>query len=322
MNKTSRLFFVLWLVIGGSIGSPQPCHADSVVTLKGEAELNRAVVRLSDVFSGVPKEIDRDIAQAPAPGKQVVYDVNVLTRLAQKYRLEWEPQGSADHVLIKTASTHITADAIREAVIRKVKASNPAEQKGAEIDVSFDNRTLDVNLPADQSADFTLNNFDYDVLNKRFHADLFAGGYTIPVNGRVTVKHSVPVLVRRTAGGTTLSAADIDWMLVPEDRINISVVTEADQLIGRELRRDTEGDELLHTQDVMQPRLVVRGSLVTMKIETPLLQVTAQGKALQDGVMGDIVRVTNTQSNRTIEGTVTGTGTVTINTVQRVAVAQ
>ena len=54
--------------------------------------------------------------------------------------------------------------------------------------------------------------------------------------------------------------------------------------------------------------LSLRGSLVTMKIETPFMTVTAQGKAQQDGAEGEIVRVINTQSNRVVEGTVTGPG--------------
>ena len=69
------------------------------------------------------------------------------------------------------------------------------------------------------------------------------------------------------------------------------------------------------------PRLVTRGSIVTMKIETPSLTVTAQGRALQDGKLGDTVRVTNTQSNRMIEGTVESDGTVKVATVRKVALA-
>ena len=56
-----------------------------------------------------------------------------------------------------------------------------------------------------------------------------------------------------------------------------------------------------------------------MKIETPFMVVTAQGRALQDGKLGDVVRVNNTQSNRMIEGLVTGGGIVVIQSGQRAA---
>jgi len=326
MSKLAKILFAVWLIAACSIGSPQPCAADTPVTLRGETEVRRMTVKLSDVFDGVPKDIDRDIAQAPAPGKQVTYDVNVLTRVAQKYRLGWEPQSTMDHTVITTASTKITADVIRAAVIKRIKEDNPLP-KGGEIDVSFDNHALQVDLPADRGADFTLNNFDYDTTSKHFHTDLVAdsasGPFSVPVTGRASFKRSVPVLAHRLEGGTTIGASDIDHAVVAEDRINVTVVTEDGQLIGHELRRDTDGGDILHMNDVVPPRLVTRGSLVTMKIETPAMLVTAQGKAMQDGGKGDVVRVLNTQSNRMLEGTVSGAGTVTINTsIQKVAAAQ
>jgi flagella basal body P-ring formation protein FlgA len=325
MNKTFRLLSLIWLITVCSVGTPQPCSADTPVTLRAETQVRHMTVKLSDVFDGVPKDIDRDIAQSPPPGKQVIYDVTVLRRIADKYRLGWEPQSASDHATISTASTRITADSIREAVVKKVKDNNPLP-KGGEVDVSFDNHALQIDLPADCAADFTLNNFDYDTTSKHFHADLVAtgssGAFSVPVTGRLTFKRNIPVLVRRLEGGTTIGVADIDWSVVPEDRVNMSVIVDANDLIGHELRRDTDEGEILHAHDVMPPRLVVRGSPVTMKIETPLMLVTAQGKAMQDGTQGEIVRVLNTQSNRMLEGVVSGPGTVTINAgIQKVAVA-
>jgi len=324
MNKNFRLFAVLWLVLAGSLGSPQPCFADSAVTLRGDIELQRITVKLSDLFTGVPAVIDRDIAQAPAPGKQVTYDANVLTRVAQKYRLDWQPQSLADHITITSAATHITADMIREAVTKKLKGSDEFTlPKGGEIDVSFDNHALQVDLPADRGADFTLNNFNYDPQGRHFRADLVAetsmGPFSVAVTGRLLVKRPVPVLVKRLEAGSVIGVADLDTMMVPEDRVNNSVITDKNQLLGREIKRDTDEGEVMHVHDVIPPRMVTRGSLVTMKIETPLMIVTAQGKCLQDGTDGEVVRVTNTQSNRIIEATVTGPGVVTVHTAQVLA---
>lgn len=326
MTKLLHAIIILLLIAVCSIGSPQPCDAGTLVTLRGETQVKRMTVKLSDVFDGVPALIDCDIAQAPAPGKQVSYDVTVLNRLAQKYHLDWEAQSTSDHVTIITASTRITADQIREAVLNKIKENYPLPKNGI-VDAAFDNHMLQIDLPADRSSDFTLNNFDYDATSKHFHADLIADGlggpFSVPLNGHVIFKRRVPVLAHRLEGGTTISASDLDWSLVPEDRVNVAVITEADQLVGRELRRDTDEGELIHAHDVMQPRLVVRGSIVTLKIETPFMQLTTQAKALQDGTKGDVVRVTNIQSNRMVEGTVTGPGIVTVGSVaQKVAVAQ
>lgn len=328
MTYKTHLVFALWLVFVGIVGSPQPCSADTPVTLKGRTEVHRMAVRLSDVFDGVPAEIDRDIAQAPAPGKEVTYDVNVLMRVAQKYRLDWEPQSLADHAVISTPCTRITTDTIREAVIQKARESEGfVATKDSAVDVVFDNHALEVDLPADQAPDFTLNNFAYDPVNKFFHTDLVAdtssGPFSVPVTGHLIIKISVPVLSHRLEGGTTISANDLEWIQVSEDRVHTSIVTNEHDLIGRELRRDTNGGELLSTHDVIPPRFVVRGSLVTLQIETPYMFLAVQGKALQDGGKNDVVRVMNMQSNRVIEGTVAGPGTVVVHTIgEKMAAAQ
>jgi flagella basal body P-ring formation protein FlgA len=59
-----------------------------------------------------------------------------------------------------------------------------------------------------------------------------------------------------------------------------------------------------------------------MKIETPLMSLSAQGKALQDGTQGETVRVMNTQSNRMVEGIVDGPGSVVIRTPEKLAAVQ
>lgn len=328
MNRRLRLIFALWLVAAGTGGSPQPCVAEddaTPVTLRNATEVHRLTVRLSDVFDGVPADIDHDIAQSPYPGKQATYDVNVLTRLAQKYHLDWKSKSLADHVVISTACARITADMIREAVTAKFKEQGLTKPQNP-VDVAFDSHAVEMVFPDDHVPGFTLNNFEYDASGRRFRADVVAdsanGVFSLPVTGRVTVKRNVPVLTRRLEGGTIIGAADIDFMAVPEDRANGTVLTDTSQLIGRELRRDIDGGELIHTQDIIPPRFVTRGSLVTLKIQTEFMTITAQGKALQDGAKGDAIRVINTQSNRTVEGTVDGPGTVRVDVTQKVAVAQ
>lgn len=61
---------------------------------------------------------------------------------------------------------------------------------------------------------------------------------------------------------------------------------------------------------------------MTMKIETPFILITAQGKAQQDGAEGETVRVINTQSNRMVEGVVVAPGVVEIRTAQKIALAE
>jgi flagella basal body P-ring formation protein FlgA len=324
MKKTVRIFYAAWMVIACSAASSTPCIANSAVTIKPDVELNRYAVRLSDLFAGVPVEIDRDIAQAPAPCKPALYNEMVLNKLAQTYRLDWQAQPNADHVTVTSSCTRISNDMVRDAVIARIKADSSTKDRV--FDVAFDARNMEIDLPSNQAPDFKLENFTYDPTNKQFRADLTAqtprGPYVHPITGHVMVKRSVPILAHRVEAGTTLAASDLDWVQIPEERVTSDVVTEPTQLIGRELRRDTAEGDLLRAHDVIPPRLVTRGSLVTLKIETPFISITSQGKSQQDGAEGEVVRVTNTQSNRIVEGVVTAPGVVEIRTSQKLASAQ
>src|ERR1700722_5601769 len=302
MKNLSRFFLALWLIAAGGMGSPATCLGDDHVTIRTDSQVRTGVVRLSDLFTHVPQDTDRDIALAPPSGRPAIYGSVVLTKLAERYGLDWRAQSPTDHVTVSSTMTRIGEDTIRKAIAEKVKETGAR----GDIDISFDNKTIDVSLPADQAPDFTLNNFDYDPLTKRFRTELTtqngSNPVAIPLAGRVLIKQRVPVFAHRLEAGSVIAASDIDMIDVPDDRVNESVVTETSQLVGRELRHNTMEGEMLHTNDVMPPRLVTRGGLVTLKIQSAFMTLTAQGKSLQDGTRGETVRILNTQSNRMIEG--------------------
>jgi flagella basal body P-ring formation protein FlgA len=320
MNRLYRTF----LPLAALLLLAMPAEAATSVTLKHNVQIDRPAIRLGDVFDGLPKDRDRDIAVAPAPGKSVTYDFRVLTKLAEDHRLSWQPQSTGEKTVLTRASTQITASMIEAAVKSKIKEG--AAGADDQLEIMFDNRNIDVALPANREPVFELVNFSYDAAQHRFRAELVAqtGGSPInqPVAGRVVIKKNVPVLTQRLPAGTTIGKSDLSWIAINEEHLGIDVITSVDALIGQELRHDHTEGELLRQRDVIAPRLVTRGSLVTMRIETPAMLITTQGRALQDGAKGDVVRVTNIQSNRIVEGTVEATGVVRVGPFLKVASTQ
>jgi len=124
----------------------------------------------------------------------------------------------------------------------------------------------------------------------------------------------VATFAHKVESGTVIAPEDLNWISMPDEKITPDMITETAQAVGRELRRDGAEGVLVRTRDLSAPRLVMRGGLVTLKVETPMFLITAQGRSLQDGAMGDVVRVTNTQSNRVVEGTVIAPGIVRVAT--------
>lgn len=311
MRKISALVavFVMTMALWTS-------HAAAATSLRCTAEIDKPAIRLSDLFDKVPTAIDRDIATSPAPGKSYTYDANALNKLAQQYRIDWQAESVADHCVIGRASSQITIEAIGKAVTDKIRSSFK-DLDGAQVEAIFDNRNLIIHLPTDQSPNFTLSNFDYDARSQRFKSDLVAGikGSQVvqSISGRVAVKRDVPVLLQRLEAKTVIGEADLGWVTMSSERISSDMIISSSALIGKELRRDIAENQPIRTRDIIQPRLVTRGSLVNMLVETPYMRITSQGRSLQDGSMGETVRIANTQSKKVVEGTVTGQGTVKIN---------
>ncbi len=320
MNLRNTLFSLFLLI---SLGSP--ALAAGPITLRPAVEVRAGTVKLSDVFEGVPVDKDQEIANAPAPGKSVVYGVKVLSRLSEHFLLGWMPESLSDRCVLTRASTKLTPEMIGAKIVERIRANDSLAS--ADMGVVFDGRFAGLALPIEQDPVFDLNAFEYNPQTRRFRAELVAGiGTAQPVrqrvSGRVSVRREIPVISRRIQAGATLSEGDLAWQTIPQEKLPEDAVTDLAEIVGREVRRDQNEGDVLRARDLIPPRLVMRGSLVTMKVESPLLQITAQGRALQDGAKGDVVRVTNLQSNRTIEGTVESSGVVRVGTTRKVALAK
>jgi flagella basal body P-ring formation protein FlgA len=62
----------------------------------------------------------------------------------------------------------------------------------------------------------------------------------------------------------------------------------------------------------MKPELVRQHELVTVTYDAPGVSLSMRGKALESGAEGDIVSVSNVQTKRVMQGTVTGPNHVSI----------
>jgi flagellar basal body P-ring formation protein FlgA len=76
---------------------------------------------------------------------------------------------------------------------------------------------------------------------------------------------------------------------------------------------------VLRNRDIRGARLVTKGALITIAVETPIMTITAQGRAMADGAMGETIQVINTQSNRTVDAVVVASGKVSVTPVDAAA---
>jgi flagella basal body P-ring formation protein FlgA len=80
--------------------------------------------------------------------------------------------------------------------------------------------------------------------------------------------------------------------------------------VGRQTRRVLRAGLSMRNDDVRAPILVNKGTTVTMVFDAPGITLTATGKAMSEGGLGETVTVQNPASYRQISAVVTGPGTV------------
>ncbi len=112
--------------------------------------------------------------------------------------------------------------------------------------------------------------------------------------------------------GQILDAGAVSLQKTNIARLKNGYFAEAAGLAGLEARRSLPAGTILTPRN-LQPRLLVKsGQRVTLVLDYRGLQVKSSGRALQSARMGQRVQVRNSQSQRIVEGVVSGEGLVEI----------
>ena len=111
------------------------------------------------------------------------------------------------------------------------------------------------------------------------------------------------------ARGSTITSSDLMYQMTGDNAMS-GTVTSVDNLVGLETRRVLHAGESMRLEDVRHPVLVTKGSTVTMTFEAPGITLTAIGRAMSEGGIGETVTVQNPASFRQISAVVIGPGQV------------
>lgn len=121
------------------------------------------------------------------------------------------------------------------------------------------------------------------------------------------------VVATRTLRAHTLISAN-DVRLV--DGIVPGAATAAEEVVGRETRIAIYKDAPVGRRDIGPPAIVERNQRVPLLFADGPLAIATEGRALDRGGEGDVIRVMNTGSRKTVSGIVLADGTVAVQPAQ------
>ena len=279
------------------------------VMLRDSALVDSKIITLGDVFVNTGDKADTALAYAPMPGKRAVFDARWLYRVAKAYKLNWRPLTNRDTIVVQRESSIISQEEITEQ-LRQTLVEQGADP---EMEIHFSTRIVNIHIAGDGMSEVGFENVNFNTRTLQFSAMMHApaGDPTAPrkrVTGRLHETTEIPVAARRILKGEIINKSDLRWLKVRTSRLQNDAISNLEDLIGKTPRRGIREGQAIRSSTIQRPVLIKKGSLVTIILRAKKMLLTAQGKALQPGSEGDVIRIANTQSNHTIEAEVIGSG--------------
>ena len=122
----------------------------------------------------------------------------------------------------------------------------------------------------------------------------------------------VVVAARMLPGKTLLQLGDLKKIRLETGRLPNGFLLDSSKALGQQLQRPLRSGEVLMDSMLLQPLAMRRGAAITIQVRQGEMLVSAAGEALQDGSIGQRIRVQNFVSKRIVTAKVIDEATVEV----------
>ncbi|MBM3513060.1 MAG: flagellar basal body P-ring formation protein FlgA [Alphaproteobacteria bacterium] len=126
----------------------------------------------------------------------------------------------------------------------------------------------------------------------------------------------VPVATRDVRRGSAIGDDDIRWVEMPEADVPMTALQAPYDFSGKIAHYALRAGQVLREAEVSTPKVVTKGKSVTIFFETPLMKLSARGIAMQNGGVGETIRITNLKSNSPVMAEVISPDQVRVTSLQ------
>jgi flagella basal body P-ring formation protein FlgA len=315
------------LSAGGSAAAPVTRKA----MLRPELTMTRDLIAFGDLISGLSREAAATPAfRAPALGETGTIQVARIVEAAKAAGVirdgsDLESRGFAQVVVTRAARRLVSADL--EAAVK----TGLQERFGVDaraFALAVDGGAPAIAVEPELTGEVAVLDLGYDPRSRRIHGRVTVPGSMalrlkpVRITGQLVETVEVVAPRRAIARGETLTAADLTVERRPRDGQSGELIADLRGAVDKVARRALAIGLPLRAGDVQREEIVGKGDLVTIVYESPGLMITMRGRAGEAGAMGDVVTVTNPQSKRVLQGTVSGPGRISVQTTNAGRVAR
>lgn len=281
------------------------------ITVTGET------VTLGDIFDDAGHAAHIVVANAPAPGIKGEITISRISLAARRNGIEWRNNAGLTHIVVGRSGLPVPEHEVAAAIASAIETQSSSLPSAATLQIDFANGIAGIQVAENAEQSVRVEHLSFNPRSGAFTAIVRAPADDMMsplrrVAGRAYPVIDVPVLTRDVMPGDVVRRNDIDWVRLPSTRVSQNIVTSLPQLIGMSPRNPARAGEPLRTSDMRPPLVVEKGAQVDMSFVSGSLTLTARGRALDSGAIGDVVNVLNSRSNRTVQGIIEGPNMVRI----------
>lgn len=282
--------------------------------LRADVAVSGDLVRIGDVLENAGSAADVAIYRAPDVGTSGSVAVPALLAALRAHQvIAVDTRGLREISISRRARTIDTSEI--EHVVAQALAHRSGLGEAASLSLRFDRDLQPMQVDTAYTGAPSPIAVRVDPRG-RFDVTLeIANDLATPLRVRLTGSAvdtvEAAVLTRTLERGDTIKSADVAIERRPRADIGADAAPR-DQVFGMQARKQIRAGQPLRNADLTKPDLVQRDQSVTLIYETAGIYLTMRGKAVEGGAEGDVVTVLNLSSKRTVSGTVTGRGQVTI----------
>ncbi len=302
----------IMLILSGLLSSQA---AMALAEVKANTIVNKSTITLGDLLDNLEFGHDIWVMNSPPPGQKTSVSTRYLASLTRQHDVYWQNSRGVSQITVTRKGKSIKHAQLEHLIAQALASQNLSDRKNG---INFNNKNALIHLPEDSAVeDISVEKFTFHQKTGKFSAVLSVptddGAYkSAMVTGRTHAISHVPTLRRQVPPGQEITALDIGWTSMPTLRIGRNIIRTKSQLIGMTPRRGVTLSAPIKLSDLKKPNIIDRGARVSIVFHSGKINLTATGKAIEDGGRGDIIRVMNSKSHKTVEAMVIGPGQVRV----------
>ncbi len=282
--------------------------------LKENIAVDGRLVTLGDLFDDIGEKTDVIAFEAPAPGKSMTVSGRDLQRIADKYDIDWQRPEYLKRVSLRRYSDTIPVSELSDLLLGLAIDHGANEESQIRLYGRNDGLIVPVGVSL---LDIEIEGFALTERKDRFSVTIqVPSGGDVPdkisLRGGIEQVRDIPVFNRNVMPGETIQQSDLAWIKFPTNRLNGRAILSSSDLIGMTVRRPARTDKPITASDIVAPVAITKGDAVTMVVRTRAMVLTAAGRALENGGIGDTIRILNPKSRQTVDAKIIRTGQVEV----------